>query len=492
MPVWNQDYIKTLYRFNEKTEKLHSSGFIEQIKAGNSGIKIVAKQGEPLMLDIKSPGEYTEAFVLTLRMFMQNNDTISIGNMSELYERLPISEDKKGTFRKLRRQLNSFLDSPSMIQLNKKQFTNRELLDIMLYGDLAHINPEKRALLEQMQAFPPFFAIAKVNFEGILITFFGLLWAVRALNYKALTEINPNDANVWYNMGVILSEEGNLNEALKAYEKAIEIDPQDYRSWNNKGSILRQLGKYNEVLESYDKAIKINPNDPIPYHNKGFAFLHWEKYPEALRYFDEALKRDPNYTDALVNKAACLHKLGKTDEALEHIARALQLKSDEPHALNELAIILAEQKMHSEAEYIFRKVLQLMPDNPSAIANVGQVLYGQQRFQEALNFYNEALRRRPNNALILIKRAATLIKLKRYDDALNDCERVITLDPTVADAYYNKACIKAKVSNEEETFVLLKKAFELDSSLRAHAKEDPDLQNVRERPEFRELVEPTG
>ena len=41
--------------------------------------------------------------------------------------------------------------------------------------------------------------------------------------YKEILELVPSDAGVYYNLGIISQEKGNLNEALTYYQKALEI-----------------------------------------------------------------------------------------------------------------------------------------------------------------------------------------------------------------------------------------------------------------------------
>lgn len=46
-------------------------------------------------------------------------------------------------------------------------------------------------------------------------------------------------------------------EAIKAYDKAIEINPENADDWYNKGFALYELGKYEEATKAYDKAKEI-------------------------------------------------------------------------------------------------------------------------------------------------------------------------------------------------------------------------------------------
>jgi Tfp pilus assembly protein PilF len=73
----------------------------------------------------------------------------------------------------------------------------------------------------------------------------------------------------WYNKGVDLYKEGNYNESIKAYEKAIKINPQDLDAWGNKGLAFDAQGNYSGAINAYDEAIRLDPNDAKAWYNKG-------------------------------------------------------------------------------------------------------------------------------------------------------------------------------------------------------------------------------
>jgi tetratricopeptide (TPR) repeat protein len=66
-------------------------------------------------------------------------------------------------------------------------------------------------------------------------------------------EINPNNANDWFNKGFSLAELGKHNEAIDCYDKVLEIDPNSVYAWNGKANALNGLGEYTEAIKFYDK-----------------------------------------------------------------------------------------------------------------------------------------------------------------------------------------------------------------------------------------------
>ncbi|MFA4935136.1 MAG: tetratricopeptide repeat protein [Candidatus Methanoperedens sp.] len=54
-----------------------------------------------------------------------------------------------------------------------------------------------------------------------------------------------------------IQDQGKNEEAIKAYDKDIEINPENADAWYNKGFALYELGKYEEATKAYDKAKEI-------------------------------------------------------------------------------------------------------------------------------------------------------------------------------------------------------------------------------------------
>ena len=62
-------------------------------------------------------------------------------------------------------------------------------------------------------------------------------------------------------MGKMQLEEGQYENALNSFQKAISINQNDPDLWNLKGVTLRSLGRYNEAVECFNKSLEIDPRD---------------------------------------------------------------------------------------------------------------------------------------------------------------------------------------------------------------------------------------
>ena len=73
------------------------------------------------------------------------------------------------------------------------------------------------------------------------------------------------------NYGNSYYEQGEYQEAITWFDKALEIDPNYVFALHNKGLALIQLGQYEEAITSLDKALAIEPSNVNVLNDKDFA-----------------------------------------------------------------------------------------------------------------------------------------------------------------------------------------------------------------------------
>jgi hypothetical protein len=149
------DDIADLKLFIEKAALLLNSSFADAMLRSESAFMFSWKAGECCeAVIIGAEGESVDAAFLTLRMFMQNNDRISIGNMAKIYEQEDELAALRSDFDSLRTQINEFLNRGTGVNFFGKIYTNRELIELLLYGSKGHTNRAKEAELRGLLEAP--------------------------------------------------------------------------------------------------------------------------------------------------------------------------------------------------------------------------------------------------------------------------------------------------------------------------------------------------
>ena len=103
--------ISDLKLFNEKAALLLNSSFANAMLRNESAFMFSWKAGENYeAILVGAEGESVDAAFLTLRMFLQNNDRISIGSIANLYFQEQELNPCQAGFDSIKSQINSFID----------------------------------------------------------------------------------------------------------------------------------------------------------------------------------------------------------------------------------------------------------------------------------------------------------------------------------------------------------------------------------------------
>jgi hypothetical protein len=193
-PVTVLEAKQTLRLFNEKAALLGRGNFKGKVFIENHGFDMTFGKDRPTeVVKRGADEESTLALVTTLRFFVQARDGISFGQMAELYEILPVSDEDKQDAKQKHEDLEQFLNSPvSNIRLviHGETQTNRQLFEIFMYGCYAHAyDPAKRLVYETWVRDSPLRATMETLFEEIVADLLNVISSFRPANERAIQRL---------------------------------------------------------------------------------------------------------------------------------------------------------------------------------------------------------------------------------------------------------------------------------------------------------------
>jgi hypothetical protein len=193
-----EQQINDLKFFNEKATKLENFSFTDTVFNQETGITISFKNEPQPLVNIQRRGpndEAIDAFVLTFRFFIQDNEQSSFRNMAAIYEHLPISEERKEEFKVARKRLNDFLDSNSFLNIDGVLLPYRHILDTFVYGGLSHANEKKKKEYDLWMLNPFSNPIVTNEFVVTLARVFDVIVYVRNLNNEVIEGLGKTKAS---------------------------------------------------------------------------------------------------------------------------------------------------------------------------------------------------------------------------------------------------------------------------------------------------------
>ena len=152
--------------------------------------------------------------------------------------------------------------------------------------------------------------------------------AVRAYGRALL--FNPTIADVYNNLGVVLRMQGKLEAAVACYRRACALKPDAANYQSNMGNALRELGRLEEAATAMQQALRLAPSAPGILYNFGLVLRDMGRTDTALNCFDAVLKADPRHAEAHFDRALTLLQAGDLTRGFAEFEWRWKLKRNPP------------------------------------------------------------------------------------------------------------------------------------------------------------------
>jgi tetratricopeptide (TPR) repeat protein len=159
--------------------------------------------------------------------------------------------------------------------------------------------------------------------------------------------LEPKHRYAWNNLGRAYLGISKIDEAIRAFQKAVEVDPYDEYAYNNLGRTYWRQQQYDAAVGAFRKQLEINPLDEFAHGNLGAMYVEWHKYADALPELEKAASLKPDNAFYQVGLGQAYLNLGQPDKALAAFDKAVELQPS-PLVWNDVAYELSQHKVHLE------------------------------------------------------------------------------------------------------------------------------------------------
>ena len=167
------------------------------------------------------------------------------------------------------------------------------VMDHFLYIPVIGLIGMIAAVLEQLQK------KIYVSLQPLAIGLTTVLMAITAFqshNYAALytdsmtlwtydMQQNPDSFMAYNGRGTEFQKNGQLEEAVEQFGKALRLYPDYAAGHSNLGTTLRLMGRLPEATEQYMQALHIEPDNAEINYNLGYALMQSGRLPEAISQY---------------------------------------------------------------------------------------------------------------------------------------------------------------------------------------------------------------
>jgi tetratricopeptide (TPR) repeat protein len=245
---------------------------------------------------------------------------------------------------------------------------------------------------------------------------------------KALALKNEHvDALVLYGRILFMNEE--FQKAAEVVESAIELDNTNLGAWLLLGSIKNKMGEHAETLVCAERALEIRENAEAHYL-RGMALRALGRYAEAGNAFSRSFELDSTYIKAVIARAEVLEQMNSYDSAFESYLLAYQKRPENIELLGKLIEIAERLSKLDEAVRLIEDAISRNENNAELWFAHGRILLKKSDTERAIKSLEHALAIAPQNTAVLTELFNAYTAAQMYENAVKVGLRLVEVNET--------------------------------------------------------------
>ena len=359
--------------------------------------------------------------------------------------------------------------------------------------------------------------------------------------YREIVSLAPANPEAHNMLGILHAKAGDADRALSSFGKAIALDIGAEKAYYNIGNLYLSQKNIDKAIWNYKRAISSREDYTAPRLMLARLYESMGRKKAAIKEYEEIFRVEKEYQKAILNdktltlekRIECKNffdvkniyntgfiqeKRGEYVKALEEYDLAIKLKPDFALAYLRRGIVCFQVKQYTKAEEDLKKALKIDPDicgsgwltgdfssgqGRTAETKVGMVKHSpdnvlvkdiigsfhfrEGNYQQAEKIFKEAIELDPEYGRAYAGLGTIYLRIGRYDESEKLLKKCIAISPDETDAYYNLACLYSLKGDPEESFKYLSESIEKGFKDIKHIKNDPDLENLRKDPLFKQI-----
>ena len=168
--------------------------------------------------------------------------------------------------------------------------------------------------------------------QGKRTILLGLLGVGLGAAWMQACNQGSRDASAFTSAGVSHLQQGEYDQAIRDFDRAIALQPGLVVAWRNRGLAHKEKGDYDRALADYEQALVFAPTDARIYNERGVAYAGMSDFPNAIADFNRAIALKPDQEAAIKNRGRINFVLGNFAQAAADLQRGLSLDSTDADA----------------------------------------------------------------------------------------------------------------------------------------------------------------
>ena len=252
---------------------------------------------------------------------------------------------------------------------------------------------------------------------------------------------NPNAGAAWVNLGVLAERRGDLADAEVNYRRAAQTTPEPPESWDFLARLLLRTKRASEAEALLRGRVQEAPTALGARNALTWVLIETDRLPQAEEEAKKVLKADEQNVRAMQLLAQGYYRQGKYELCRLVLENARAVDPKDPVTHNALGTVLLKLKQRTAALESFKTAASLRPDFAEAHSNFGAMLVESGDYDGAVKELELAVSAAPELLAARMNLGNAYRGKLELARAKEQYEKVVALDPTLADTYYNLAIL---------------------------------------------------
>lgn len=208
--------------------------------------------------------------------------------------------------------------------------------------------------------------------------------------------------------------------------------------------LILRVPLWREPLKLFMYSCNEYPKSEILANTLGVIHLRENNKEKALQYLNRAISLAPDYAQAFYNRGLLFEKYKERGNAISSYKLALAINQNYPDAAFRLGQLYFMIDEINEA----RNILTVMGEqyyNAPLFDLMGKIEYREGNIGKSISYAKTAIKLDPSNEVYLYNYALTLGSAGHFSEALQILNKSITINPSLAEAYYLRGITKIKL-----------------------------------------------